>query len=230
MPTWAFISPFGHWHPKLAYIYWTAMWPSFHCFACALNEREFLLCFVPPMEEGVFIKYGYAIFKKYSAMMNLFTPFLSELCCRKTTGLALDCWSRQTHIQAVLWNCQLSLVWVQAWEHSLGRRLSLTSLLSSVFPLTVMPAHPTIPPLQTAAVIDCACNSSWQQRGRDKQSVTDSLPTWQSRRVWLEWNYCLHCSVCNGTGAVRFPTDTASCSLSIWQSSQLITSISSEKK
>lgn len=45
------------------------------------------------------------------------------------------------------------------------------------FPTSVMPAHPTVPPLQTAALIDSAYPSSLQQRGRDRQSVTDSLST-----------------------------------------------------
>lgn len=62
-------------------------------------------------------------------------------------------------------------------------------------------------------------------KGQRSQPVTDSLSTWQSRQIQLEWNYCLHCSVCNRTSVARFPIDTSSCSPSLWQLSQLQTSI-----
>lgn len=89
-----------------------------------------------------------------------------------------------------------------------GRRPRFLSY--SVFPPSVVSAHPNVPPLQTAALTDSACPSSPWQRGRDRQSVTDCLCTWQSRRVQLEWNYCLLCSVCNGTSVARFPIHTPS--------------------
>lgn len=44
-------------------------------------------------------------------------------------------------------------------------------------------------------------------KGQRSQPVTDSLSTWQSRQIQLEWNYCLHCSVCNRTSVARFPID-----------------------
>lgn len=88
-----------------------------------------------------------------------------------------------------------------------------------------MSAHPNVPPLRTAALTDSACPSSPWQRRRDRQSVTDSLRTWQSRRVQLEWNYCLLCSVCNGTSAARFPIHTPSGFPSLQQLSQLLNCI-----
>lgn len=57
-----------------------------------------------------------------------------------------------------------------------GRRPRFLSC-SQVFPPSVMSAHPNVPHLQTAALTDSACLSSPWQRGRDRQSVTDSLRT-----------------------------------------------------
>lgn len=62
-------------------------------------------------------------------------------------------------------------------------------------------------------------------KGQRSQPVTDSLSTWQSPQIQLEWNYCLHRSVCNRTSVARFPIDTSSCSPSLWQLSQLQISI-----
>lgn len=88
-----------------------------------------------------------------------------------------------------------------------------------------MSAHPNVPPVQTAALTDPACSSSPWQRGRDRQSVSDSLCTWPSRGVQLEWNYCLLCSLCNGSSAASFPIHTPSGFLSPQQLSQLLNSI-----
>lgn len=103
-----------------------------------------------------------------------------------------------------------------------GIKLTETSLLPYFFLPSVTLAHPNVPPLQAAAVIDSACPSSPRERGRDRQSVSVSLSTWQSRRVQPRWNNCLHCFVCIRTKAARFPIGTPSCSPSRWQPSQLL--------
>lgn len=59
---------------------------------------------------------------------------------------------------------------------------------------------------------------------RQTQSVTDSLPTWQSRRVQLECSYCFLCSVCNGISVARFPIHAPSGLPSLQQLSQLLNS------
>lgn len=103
-----------------------------------------------------------------------------------------------------------------------GIKLTETSLLPYFFLPSVMLAHPNVPPLQAAAVIDSACPSSPREWGRDRQSVSVSLSTWQSRWVQPRWNNCLHCFVCIRTKAARFPIGTPSCSPSRWQPSQLL--------
>lgn len=105
------------------------------------------------------------------------------------------------------------------------RQKTKISLLLSIFPPSVMSAHPNVPPVQTAALTDSACPSSPWQRGRDRQSVSDSLCTWPSRGVQLEWNHCLLCSVCNGSSAASFPIHTPSGFPSPQQLSQLLNSI-----
>lgn len=162
---------------------------------------------------------------KNTAQLWLCSHHLVELCCRNAVGLALESWSRGSHVPA----CPVKLSVFPAVGSGMGRhsRQKININLSPV--LNFFPFCDGCPPNCPSSPSSCTdrlCLSLLRvAKGQRRQSATNSLSTWQSQQIQLECNYCLHCSVCNRTSAARFSIDTSSCSPSLWQLSQLQTSI-----